>query len=69
MKVKKETIKVQTSNYRVGKRTFSFDYKLYRNGVLIQEGHYNSTHIRAPQTIKKYLENGYATELVLQGNF
>lgn len=70
LNTKIEHIKVVTYNYRVGKRSFSFDYDLERNGYeLAKCNHYNSTHTRSPSTIRKYLENGYATELVLQNNF
>lgn len=64
-----EHIKVSTSNHKVGKRYFSFDYELKRNGVTIDKGHYSNSHSRAPQTIRRYLKSGYATELILQKEF
>lgn len=60
-----ERFKITTYNFKVSKRTFSFDYQIERNGKVVEEQHYNSSHSRAPQTIKKYLEQGYATEIVL----
>lgn len=69
LNTKIEHIKVVTYNYRVGKRTFSFDYELERNGILVKKEHYNSSHSRAPSTMRKYLERGYGTEIVLQNNF
>lgn len=66
---KTEHIRVTTYNYKVGKRTFSFDYEVERNGVIIKKDHYNSSHRRSPTTIRKYLEEGYGTEIVLQLNF
>lgn len=69
LNIKIEHIKVTTYNYRVGRRTFSFDYELERNGEMVTKERYSSTHTRSPSTIRKYLERGYGTELVLQGNF
>lgn len=66
--MKVEAITVTTSNYKVGKRTFSFDYEIHRNGDLVAKEHYNSSHTRAPQTIRKYLREGYATEIALEIN-
>ena len=64
---KVEHIKITTYNYRVGKRTFSFDYDVERNGYPVaQKAHYNSSHSRSPNTIRRYLENGYGTEIVLE---
>lgn len=64
-----EHIRVVTYNFKVGKRTFSFDYDLERNGIKVRTEHYNSSHSRSPTTIRKLLSEGYGTELVLQNNF
>lgn len=62
-----EHIRIATYNHRVSKRTFSFDYDVERNGYsLISQAHYNSSHSRSPTTMRKYLEQGYATEIVLE---
>lgn len=61
-----EYITVNTWNFKVGKRTFSFNYRLERNGFLVREDVYRNSHTRAPSTMRKYLLNGYATSLVLE---
>ena len=66
MKARTDYVSVQSFNYRVSKRTFSFDYKLRVNGKLVREDHYNGSHMRSPATIKKYLERGMATEIILE---
>ena len=58
-----------TYDYRVGRKDFSFSYELYRNKKLLNKGVYCSKHTRTARTIRKYLEQGYATEIVLQTNF
>lgn len=61
-----ENFKIEISKISVGKRYYSFNYILFRNGVLIKKDEYASTHSRSPQTMRKYLRNGYAAELVLE---
>lgn len=65
----KEQIVVETKNIKVGKNFYSFDFKVWRNGKLIRKGSYDSGHSRAPQTIRRYLNRGGATELVLEHDF
>lgn len=60
-----ETIKVETNNVKVGKRYFSFDYKVWRNRKLVSEGNYDSSHSRSPSFMRKVLKNGHATEIIL----
>jgi hypothetical protein len=67
--IKDETLRVITYNFKVKKRTFEFEYELIRNSIRVTQGHYSSRHNRAIQTIKKYLSNGYGTELVLRKEF
>lgn len=61
-----ETFKIITWDYKVGKRYYSFNYKIYRGRKLLDEGRYDSTHSRSPQTMRKYLNTGYASELIIR---
>lgn len=61
-----ENFKIEISKISVGKRYYSFNYSLFRNGVLVKKDDYASSHERSPQTMRKYLRNGYAAELVLE---
>lgn len=61
-----EIIKVETKNVKVGKRYYSFDYKIWRGKKLINEGIDSGSHTRHPSTIRKALLTGYATELIIQ---
>lgn len=66
----RETIKVDVTNLVVGEKYFQFDYLFVRYSLAsnhaISSGTYSSTHSRAPATMRKYLKNGYAVDLVLQ---
>jgi len=61
-----ETYKTVISGISVGKRYFSFSYQLYRNGKLIADSTYDSSHSRSPAFMRKALRNGYASEIVLE---
>lgn len=61
-----ETFIVNTSNFIIGKRSYSFTYELFRNGKRIACEKYDATHTRHRETIKRYLMDGGAAELVLQ---
>ena len=64
-----EKFEIAVSNIVVGKKHYSFDYVIYRtrlNGHLERnEGKYDGSHSRAPQTMRKYLREGGAVELAL----
>jgi hypothetical protein len=73
-----EFIRVEVTNISVGRRFFSFDYRVHRNKKLLttdghcvndQWDHYDSSHSRSHTTMRKLLKSGYATELVLQRLF
>jgi hypothetical protein len=61
-----ETYKTVISEISVGKRYFSFSYLLYRNGKLVADSTYSSSHTRSPSFMRKTLRNGYASDLVLE---
>jgi len=61
-----ETIKIETSHVIVGRKFFSFRYKAWRNGKLVLEDTYDSSHSRSPAYMRKELTTGYATDLVLE---
>lgn len=65
----KETIKVEIWDIKVGKRYYSFMYRVQRNGKWIPNYAYDSSHSRAPATMRKYLKNGGAVELILEHRF
>lgn len=60
-----EIFKVETKNIIVGKRSYSFDYRLYRNRKLVSFGNINSTHTRHRSTIVRWLTTGGMAERVL----
>lgn len=61
-----DSLKVITSDHKVGKKYFSFNYKIFANGKIYGTGSYDSSHSRSPSTIRKYLKEGYAANLVLE---
>lgn len=65
----KETIKIETKNVKVGKRYWSFDYKVWRNGKPICKGNLDSSHSRSPKFMRNYLKTGGATEQVISREF
>ena len=65
----RETITVDTSNIKVGKKYYSFDYTIYRNSQKIGEGNFENSHSRSATSIRKWLNEGWATELVLEHKF
>ena len=62
----KTSIKVKTWNFRVERRFYYFDYKLWVNGKLKDKGTYDASHSRSPKTMRNYLRNGYGNELITQ---
>lgn len=69
MKPKKiitENFKVSVWNITVGKRYFSFEWRAWRNGKLLDEGKYDTSHSRSPAFMRKILRNGHAVEIVLE---
>lgn len=64
-----EHVKVVIANIKVGWKYYSFDYYLERNGNAVAKDTYESDHERSPQTMRKYLRNGGAVELVLEKYF
>lgn len=64
-----EVIVVQTSDVKVGKKRYSFDYRIMRNSMIIDRGTYDASHSRSPAYMRKTLNSGYATELVLGREF
>lgn len=64
-----ETIRVQTWGHRASRRSFSFNFKLWRNGVVVDEGNYSDGHTRSYAFIKKKLQTGWPTELVIERFF
>ena len=65
----KEVLEVETFNFSAGKRFFSFDFTLKRNGKLIKKDCYASSDCRSASTIRKWLRAGWGTELVLERGF
>lgn len=60
-----DLFKVEIMNIRVGKKFYSFNYNLRRNQVLVEQGVYSSSHSRSPNSIRKWLKEGWGAELVL----
>lgn len=61
-----ETIKVEIRHLRVGKKDFSFEYTVFRNGKHFDSAVYHSSHSRSPSYLRKHLKEGYAVNLVLE---
>lgn len=61
----KETFKVEINDLVVGKIWYSFGYTIWRNGVIVIENIYNSSHSRSRNTMVRFLKNGGAVELAL----
>lgn len=65
-----DVLGIRTYNFKVGKRYYSFNYDLVQNGeLIISKELYHSSHTRSPSTIKRLLQNGWGTELVLDRHF
>ena len=62
----RETIIVETSNLRVERRFWYFDYKVWRNGKLVSKGKLNGSHTRWPSTLRRILKRGGMTNDVLE---
>lgn len=65
----KSTIVVEVTNIKVGRRSWSFNYRMWRNKKLIGENSLDGTHSRAYSTMKRYFEQGYGVELAIQHEF
>jgi len=63
---KKYNIQIDIDNIKVGRRYYSFDYKFWNNGKLIEEGSYDRSHSRSPNSIRKWLKDHWAYEIVLE---
>ncbi len=61
-----EKLTVSVYRVKVSKKYFSFNYRFWRNGKLVTTATFDSSHSRAPATIKRLLSKGWGTELVLQ---
>jgi len=68
-KAQKEIIEVETGNFKVGKKYYSFDYKIWRNGKIWDSGWYDSSHSRSATSIRKWLKDGWATEIIIEHKF
>ena len=62
----KARIDIEIKNIKVGKRYYSFDYKVKFNGKLLDENSYSSSHSRSDSYMRKELKKDYAVMLVLQ---
>ena len=65
----KETIKAEVWDITVGKRYYSFWYRTYRNGKWSKKFAYDSSHSRSPSTMRKYLKNGGAVNIIMECRF
>jgi len=65
----KEIIKIEIWDIKVGKRYYSFMYRTQRNGKWTPEFAYDSSHSRAPSTMRKYLKNGGAVNIIRESRF
>ena len=59
-------IKIEIDNISVGRRYFSFDYKVFENGKIKEKGQYDSSHSRSHTAMRKWLRTYYAYELIMQ---
>jgi len=66
IKVFSETFKIEIKHLRVGKKDFSFEYTIFRNGKHIDSAVYHSTHTRSPSYLRKHLRDWYAVNLALE---
>jgi len=65
----KETIKAEIWDIKVGKKYYSFKYRVNRNGKWTPEYNYDSSHSRSPSTMRKYLRNGGAVDIIMESRF
>lgn len=64
----KTIIKIEIThwNLKVGRRYYSFDYKVKINGVEFKAGSYDTSHSRSPQFIRKWMTGGGVEEVLLR---
>lgn len=65
----RETMRAEIWNIKVGKGYYSFMYRTQRNGKWTAEYGYDSSHSRAPATMRKYLKNGGAVDIIMESRF
>lgn len=65
----KETIKAEIWDIKVGSRYYSFMYRTQRNGKWTPSYAYDSSHSRAPATMRKYLKSGGAVNTIMECRF
>ena len=66
MKKYTKKIEIQIDRIAVGKRFFSFWYEIKENGKVLENGEYSSDHTRSPTSMRKWLRNHYAVEIIMQ---
>lgn len=62
----KETSECEVSEISVDDRYYSFKYKVWRNGVLIEDGYYeNDYDAHSAKEMERILRAGYAVNIAM----
>ena len=60
---------MEVDNIIVGKRYYSFNYRLFINNKLVKDTTFDTSHSRSPNSIRKWLKKDWAYDLILQEYF